>query len=375
LKKKLIVGLGTVYINELSEAIYRETNSYQGFGSLNLSGNSLESYSAQTPEDTQLFIFSGNAIESYSAQTPEDTQLFIFSGNVEELIANDYSGSGSISLSGTTKNFFVPGYPVRGLFRFITHHVDNDFDTCDNDEITCDDQNSASSSLSKNPVENIIEFEISGSGLTAQIDSNEYVGVGLYEISGTYINVNLGYSEVGFGTVFISSFTEDKQTNTYIGSGYILGLFGSSNSYSVNNPQSTILLSIGGSATTIIESDYTIVGIGLFNFSGESSTRKISTFTQSGFGTATLSGELLHPDIIFIPSQSGTGFINIIGSSDESFTKNYEDASGTLFALSSGSESFSESGYVGLGSIYIEQNSASTVNNPFQIPRTYVTII
>ena len=203
----------------------------------------------------------------------------------------------------------------------------------------------------------------------------EYVGVGLYGIIGTYTDIKLTHAELGIGTIFISSYVEDKEVDTYIGSGTIFGLSGSSESYSAQTPENTILFSISGSASTLVESDYPVVGIGLINFFGSATTRKIGTFTQGGTGTITLSGELTYPDIIFVPAPDGSGSITILGSSNESISRIYEDALGTLFEFSSGFESFVRSGYIGVGTIYIQETSGSTINNPFQIPRTYVTII
>jgi hypothetical protein len=177
------------------------------------------------------------------------------------------------------------------------------------------------------------------------------------------------------GTIFTISSSLEKEVDTYIGSGTLLTLSGSAEVYSAQTPESTILLSISGSATTRIESDYPVVGIGLINLSGTSTTRKITSYTQIGSGLITLSGQLVYPDIIYIPSPDGSGTINILGSGDGSITKIYRDTSGSLFHFSSGFESFSRSTYVGLGTIYIEQIPGITIDNPFQIPRTYVIII
>jgi hypothetical protein len=76
-----------------------------------------------------------------------------------------------------------------------------------------------------------------------------------------------------------------------------------------------------------------------------------------------------------MPSPDGSGTINILGSSEESVIKIYDQTTGSLFGFSSGFESFSRSNYTGLGTIYIETISAGCTNNPFQIPRSYVVII
>jgi len=167
-----------------------------------------------------------------------------------------------------------------------------------------------------------------------------------------------------------------KEVDVYVGSGNIFTLSDGSRSSSVKIPTLTALLTISGSATTQIEYEYSVVGIGLVNLSGISITRKISTYEQIGSGILTLSGQVIYPDIIYIPSPDGSGSISILGSANNSLTKRYTDASGSLFAFYSGFESISRSNYIGLGTIYISnQVSAGSINNPFQIPRTYVVII
>ena len=368
------VSSGSIYFAS-SEAVYSETASYSGSGSLLISSTASESYVGQTPDETSLFTIFGSSSENYSAQTPETEVLYTINGSLEESVTNSEIGSGSLTIGGTSNTFFTPSTPGRGLIRFVSHNIDNDYDTCDSEEFTCDNQDSAYVSFVANPVENTALFEIDGSASTSQTDLHEYVGVGLYGITGSFTDIKLSHAELGIGTIFLSSYVEDKEVDVYIGSGTIFGLSGSSESYSAQTPENTILLTISGSASTLVESDYPVVGVGLINFSGSSTTRKIGTFTQDGSGTITLSGELTYPDIIFVPSPDGSGSITILGSSNESISRVYEDTLGTLFEFSSGFESFVRSGYIGVGTIYIQEISGSTINNPFQIPRTYVTII
>jgi len=366
---------GSGQLNVSGNSVIRLTNSFVGLSTIQLSGTASESFSAQTPEDTQLFSISGIGLEVYSAQTPETEVLYIINGFIEESITNSYIASGSATLSGSSSTFYVPNYPARGFFRFVHHNVDNDYDTCDNELITCDDQDSAYVSFTANPVENTVLFDFDGDAVTAEIATYTGVGSGLYTFSGTYQNIKLTHSESGIGTIFITQTSPESEGDVYVGSGNLFTLSGDSESYSAQTPESTILFQISGSATTSVESDYPVVGIGLFALSGNAITSEIATYTQIGSGTINLSGELIYPDIIFVPSPDGSGTINILGSSNESLTKIYDNTSGTLFGFSSGLESFTKSTYIGLGTIYIQKISASTIDNPFQIPRTYIVII
>jgi hypothetical protein len=367
------VGTGTYFISDV--AILVDSDSYNGSGSVTIAGSALEVYSAQTPEETQLFSISGSALEVYSAQTPEIEVLYIINGSLVERVTNSYNGSGSITLSGSARTIEVPNYPSRGLLRFVSHTIDHDYDTCDSEELTCDDQDSANISFVANPIDTTVLFNIDGIASTKEILRYEYSGIGTYVISGSVQNIKLTHTEVGVGTIFEISSSMEDEVDVYVGSGSLFTISGASQYYSAQTPESTILISISGSATTRIESKYSVVGIGIINITGVSTTKKISTYTQIGSGIVTLFGELVYPDIIYIPSPDGFGTINIIGSSDNSLTKIYRDTSGTLFEFSSGLESFSRSPYVGLGTIYIQETSGSTLNNPFQIPRTYVVII
>jgi hypothetical protein len=367
------VGVGTFTLSGTS--VIDRRRSYQGFGSITLSGTALESYSAQTPEDTQLFSFSGTSLEVYSAQTPETEVLYIINGSLVERKTNSYNGSGSVVATGSATTRVVPNYPARGLFRFVRHTVDNDYDTCDSQELTCDNQDSANVRFVANPVENTILFNISGIASTREIATYAYSGIGTHVISGYYQNIKIIHSESGIGTVFITQTSPQSEGEVYIGSGSLFALSGRSESYSAQTPESTIIFQISGSAITSIESEYSVVGIGLFALSGSAITSEIATYTQIGSGSITLSGQLVYPDIIFIPSPDGFGTINILGSANDSLTKIYKDTSGSLFGFSSGFESFSRSNYIGFGTIYAQQISAGCTNNPFQIPRTYVIII
>ena len=372
-KTKSYFGTGTLILSEITDST--ESRAYRGSGSVKVSGSALQAYSANTPQDTQLFSISGVGLEVYSAQTPEIEVLYIITGTLVERKTNSYSGSGSLSLNGQARSIEVPNYPSRGILRFVTHTSDNDYDTCDSEEFTSDYQNSANVSFVSNPVETTVLYEFSGNALTQEIALYSYDGSGSTVLFGSVEDVKLTHSEFGSGTVFTIVSSIEKDSSVYVGFGTLFGLSGAAETYSTQTPESTILLTISGSSDSRIESNYSAVGVGLFNFNSFAITRNIVVYTQIGSGTIDLSGELVYPDIIFIPSSTGTGNINIVGRSDNSISKNYEDAFGTLFTFSSGFESFTRPTYIGIGTLYLEEVDGISINNPFQIPRTYVTII
>ena len=369
------VGLGTYIISGISKTIRRR--SYSGFGTLTLSGTALESLSAQTPENTQLFSISGTALEALSAQTPENTQLFSISGTLVERKVNSYNGSGSVTVSGSAITRSIPNYPARGLFRFATHTVDNDYDTCDSQQFTCDNQYSANVKFVANPPENTQLFVISGNGITSKTISRSYVGIaGTIILSGSATNIKKSKPYIGIGTIFEISSGTTKRIQSIQGSGSITILSGSAKSLTKKPATTSVLYTIFGSAITSKRISRSYVGIGTETIAGISSTRKLSRISYSGIGTIVLSGQLVYPNIKFIPSPDGSGTINIVGSSNKSLTKRYHQTSGSLFGFSSGFESYTRKPYSGIGTIYISnQVSAGSTNNPFQIPRTYVVII
>ena len=113
-----------------------------------------------------------------------------------------------------------------------------------------------------------------------------------------------------------------------------------------------VLVDIDGSAETRLESDYPYVGIGQITLSGSGSTKVERDFTDGNTVLFKLSGELLFPDVRFIPNFNGGGTITILGSGDESTTRPHKGTGG-LFGLASGLESYARTPYIGVGTIYI----------------------
>ena len=397
-------GSGNATISQqTTPTLERQTDNYKGSGSITLSAGAdkiirkilingkgtlfvisgisetLESISAQIPDNTVLYQFTSSASESLSSIPPTDQPILSINGAAsDESITISEVGTGVIPVDvfGTAAvSAYTPSISNTVLFKFTQHTSDVLYDSCDSEEFTCDYQDAANVVFVANPVEDTILFTLSGIASTKEITTYSYIGVGVESIFGSYQSVKFVSSEIGFGTIFIATSSGEKEGDTYNGSGSLFALSGKSESYSAQTPESTILISINGSATTKVESEYSVVGIGIFNISGTSSTKKVSTYTQIGSGIATLSGELLYPNIIFIPAYKSSGSISILGSSNNFVVKIYKDTSGSLFGFSSGFESFTKSTYVGLGTIYIQETSGTTINNPFQIPRTYVVII
>ena len=357
-----------------SEAITTETDAYRGTGTIRgLSGVS-DSVIIQPTTNTQLFTIVGSAAEAYSAQTPETEVLYQFSGNITERRTYGYEGSGQATFGSSALQRYEPRNIGVGLLRFATYLSDNLYDTCDSDNITSDHQISAFVSFVSNPPENTVLYNFYGSASTEQTQLYTYSGSGSVGISGSHV-IRTTKSVVGIGTLNVASTAVKKDVNSYIGSGSIGIVSGSSESTVSIIPQSTVLFSISGVSSNRTFNVYTYSGIGTGYFSGFATSRVSSTYSYSGVGTVYLSGELVHPNVQFIPVAKGIGGINFSGSGTEKVGYEYLPTSQNLFVFSGGFESFIESGYVGFGTVYIESISASIANNPYQPPRVYVTII
>ena len=183
-------------------------------------------------------------------------------------------------------------------------------------------------------------------------------------------------SYVGIGTLFTISGGSEINVNSYRGDGSLFAISGSSESKSSQTPENTILINIFGTASTKLESEYSYSGIGTAYINGSAFILFETNYPYSGIGSITLSGELVYPDVKFIPTPKGFGLFTLSGISSNNGS--YVDelfGSKSLFAFSGGLESFSKSTYTGLGTIHIQEVSSIAINNPFQIPRTYVCII
>jgi hypothetical protein len=378
------VGLGTIFINSgVSDVL--ETDSYVGLGTLTLSGTALESFSAQTPEDTQLFVISGTSFESFTPTTEIGSGIITISGASDTPKKTfGYSGSGSITLSGSSVVSPSLRHIGSGAIRFVPRfRTDDDYITCDSDSsdlftspivsVTCDREDDALVSFVANPPENTVLFNISGNATTRTTSLYQYIGIGNVRLGNGYSDLKATFANIGSGVITLSAISKDRETYAYSGSGSINTLSGSSEVISAQTPENTILLQISGQASTKVEFEYSYSGIGNITLSGFSSER--TEINEVGSGVITISGNLVYPDVKFVPSPDGFGTISILGSSDERVAYVDQISGGILFTISGGFESFSRPTYSGIGTIYIESTSGTTVNNPYQPPRLYVTII
>jgi carbonic anhydrase/acetyltransferase-like protein (isoleucine patch superfamily) len=370
------VGSGSIVLS--ATRIEKNTESYRGSGSIVLSGSKLERFEKQSQISTNLFVISGTKRESFTPSTYIGVGTATLSGkNVTSLLFKSERGSGVITLSSSASTTLEADYPLSGVggFRFVRYVTDEDYDTCDSTNITSDYLNSARFALSVNPPENTQLFNISGNASTKEINTYTFNGSGSIGISGSLSDEKITKSVFGYGSIVLGAAGERRKVHSYNGTGTINVSSVSANSLVKILPSSTSLFTISGSSETSINRLFTASGIGTGYFNSSAETRNIATYTQVGLGTISLSGELVYPNVKFIPSPDGSGGITIVGSSDNKQVYNYSTSSGKLFTLSTVKESITRATYIGVGTIYVQSTSSTTINNPFQIPRTYVCII
>ena len=345
------VGSGTGTFSGAASDI-KLTDSYIGSGSLFVTGGSAESRTADPADGTVLYTFSGEGSQSYQRAPVIGTGVITLSNDpVDVKTTSAEEGSGQITLSGESANQWVPNYPGGGLFR-----IGKKAPTCDSIDISCDSQDESDNSFSRQTsgLTETALIQISDAAATAEED------LFVFEASGTITLSSAGETKV------LRGFSQDSTVNitlsgigaeafartTYQGSGSLRKLSGAAERVEWAPVGGVVLVDIDGSAETRLESDYPYVGIGQITLSGSGSTKVERDFTDGNTVLFKLSGELLFPDVRFIPNFNGGGTITILGSGGESTTRPYEGTGG-LFGLASGLEAYARTPYIGVGTIYI----------------------
>ena len=345
------VGSGTGTFSGAASDI-KLTDSYIGSGSLFVTGGSAESRTADPADGTVLYTFSGEGSQSYQRAPVIGTGVITLSNDpVDVKTTSAEEGSGQITLSGESANQWVPNYPGGGLFR-----IGKKAPTCDSIDISCDSQDESDNSFSRQTsgLTETALIQISDAAATAEED------LFVFEASGSITLASAGETKVlrGFSQDSTVDITlsgigaEAFARTTYQGSGSLRKLSGAAERVEWAPVGGVVLVDIDGSAETRLESDYPYVGIGQITLSGSGSTKVERDFTDGNTVLFKLSGELLFPDVRFIPNFNGGGTITILGSGGESTTRPYEGTGG-LFGLASGLEAYARTPYIGVGTIYI----------------------
>jgi uncharacterized protein (UPF0254 family) len=284
------VGTGTETIT--GTAVESNTESYVGTGVLNALSGAAEAYSAQTPENTVLFIFTGAGTERFIAQTPENTQLFKFTGtkvekNTEvhfgtgtatlvgtavERNTEAYNGTGTLTASGVGLEVFSPVYVGSG--GFINY-------------------SGSAESFGANPPEDISLFTVLGSATERNTEAH-----------------------FATGEATVTGVAVEKNTESYVGVGQLFSYTGAAESITVNPEEDTVLFTFVGFAAESFSAQ-TPENTQLFEITGFSVER--NTEVYDGSGTLTASGDAYSP---IFKAYFGSGSIFAINGAAESFGAN-----------------------------------------------------
>ena len=349
------------------------TFGYSGSGTVNAVSGAAESTTIQTEllTNTALFDISGNALESFTVDDPIDTVLYQYGGQLEESVTKSVVGvPDPITLNGEARVTFNVVVPTDGVFVVESYFVDDDrHKTCDNDDLTVDREDNGLVAFAPQIPETTVLYQIFGDAFTAT--DAEYVdsGIGTISIVGSS-SIRKTNATKSDGILLSLSAGGVAIGPQYVGVGSLFTLSGSSESFAAKNSETTLILSLIGDAITKVSSSF--VGIGSYNITGSSTSR--TTRFESGSGLINISGELVFPDIRFVPSGSSSGTIFILGSSRTNISPLIK-ASGSLFALSGGFESFTPDGYVGTGTIFTLPVTSIDSYSAFQISRTFSLIV
>ncbi len=347
------VGSGTYTVSSAASDI-KFVSAYEGSGSLFAFDGLVESVGARPGQNVILFEVDGAATESYSRAPVIGVGTIFVSGDTpaENLTFAEQSDGGVISLSGACVDRFIPHVSGGGLFKIGKRDPG-----CDSVDITCDGQDESNNSFTRNTqqITSTALLQFSDAASTAEEDLFVYNGSGSLTLTSQgETKVLLSFAKEGTGLFTISGIGAESFSRTgYDGSGTFSTLNGAAERFRYDPNEGTILYDVYGDANTALESDYPYAGIGTVYVSGIASTKQeFRVSVESETVLFRLYGELLFPDVRFIPNFNGGGTINIIGSGNESIARPYEGTGG-LFGLASGLEAYARTPYIGVGTIYL----------------------
>ena len=289
-----------------------------------ITGAAVEKFIAQTPENTQIFIFSGAAVEKFTSQGGESTQIFTFSGSGVEKNTEDYIGEGTFSSFSGAAESVTYRYSFDSFVPFF------EFDY---------------GSVSQAPTNEINLGEVSAPNTGGEQDygtityDDTVFPYGLWTTSGTALDafskniVDNGGSIILSGEVVLplavtiigqGGFTVDitsieKNTEDYVASGSLFSTSGAAEVFGANPPEDeTGLFDVTGTAVEKFRANPP-EDFALYTFSGVA----IEKFTSGGGETTqlfTLSGSAVEKNT---EDYVGVGSTSFSGTKIEKNTESY----------------------------------------------------
>jgi len=290
------IGTGTATFT--GEAAIQWVPSWIGSGSAYISGAVTDIQITKHWTGSGSLFTTGGSAESITTNPPEDTLLYTVAGNSSEAKAVILSGSGTITLSGESRNIFTPNNIGSGTATI--------FGTSDERQ-TDHYQGSGTASIS-GVVDDSLTFAESGSGSlftasgAAESATVDYEDTTLYDIfgHGAEAFVRKGYVGSGSFSDITGEVTDVKLTHAdpagdvdYVVSGEVTDI---KRTFGYVAPYGTLFAFSGGVESATV--DYENI---LLTTIGGSADDKFVRSAYIGEGTITLSGESLNELRTFEP--------------------------------------------------------------------------
>jgi hypothetical protein len=318
-----------------------------GFGTINISGESLIRFLPEFYIGSGSFSAFGSAAETFGPNPPENDVLFTISGASVEKNTESYVGLGTIAVSVTSVEKNTESYVGVGSFSAF---------------------GSAAEVFGANPPEDTRLFTFSGQANAREIYVYTYDGVGEIVIDVNSIEKNVesyvGFTSVsifgaadisfagerlysGSGQIDIFGQVEESFTpSTYIGLGTFSAISGAAEVYGANPPENDVLFTISGASVEKNTESY--IGLGTFSVFGESESKFISNY----IGETDIEIDIESKESFTPSTYIGLGTFSAFGGSAESFGPNPPE-NDVLFTFSGTATEKNTESYVGLGTIEV----------------------
>ena len=309
------------------------TKSWTGSGSISLSGTAVERQTDDWVGSGSLFTAGGGA-ESISTNIPESTLLFTTSGQSIEKHVERYVGdTAQYTTSGEASVRFTPSWIGSGSLFEASGAVES-ISTSEFTTGIFAVTGTVGEAFARTPYIGSGSITLSGTSPSSATYIDQYLQTAHYSISGEATNISLGWKAEGFYGAFLFGQTVTPLiTKHQTGSGSLFTAGGTAESITTNPPENTTLHKVSGDSHIVI------------------------TLGHIGSGTVTISGT---PEkVVYLPNNIGSGSIFISGIAGEAQTDHYT-GSGTA-TISGDDVNTRTFAHEGEGSLFTASGAAESV--------------
>ena len=314
------------------------TKSWTGSGSISLSGTAVEKQTDDWVGSGSLFTAGGGA-ESISTNIPESTLLFTTSGQSIEKHVERYVGdTAQYTTSGEASVRFTPSWIGSGSLFEASGAVES-ISTSEFTTGIFAVTGTVGEAFARTPYIGSGSITLSGTSPSSATYIDQYLQTAHYSISGEATDISLGFQARGFGYTFLYTDNFHSRSRFPLIAKHWTG--------------SGSLFTAGGTAESITTNPPE--NTTLHKVSGDSNI--VITLGHIGSGTVTISGT---PEkIVFLPNNIGSGSIFTSGTAVERQTDDY-NGSGTA-TLSGDDVNTRTFAHEGEGSLFTASGAAESV--------------